>query len=78
MAQPILDIQHATVYRGDTCVFEDLSFSLEGHREMGSGMSIDLLSERLTHADFALCIPLCHIGAARWLIMEGKSRKEST
>ncbi len=25
---PILDIQHATVYRGDTCVFSDLSFSL--------------------------------------------------
>ena len=41
-------------------------------------MSIDLSSERLTHADLALCIPLCHIGAARWLIMEGKSRKEST
>jgi iron complex transport system ATP-binding protein len=29
MDQPILDIQHATVYRGDTCVFEDLSFMLE-------------------------------------------------
>ena len=25
---PILDIQHATVYRGDTCVFSDLSFAL--------------------------------------------------
>lgn len=25
---PILDIQHATVYRGDTCVFSDLSFEL--------------------------------------------------
>jgi iron complex transport system ATP-binding protein len=25
----ILDIRHATVYRGDTCVFEDLSFALE-------------------------------------------------
>ncbi len=25
----ILDIQHATVYRGDRCVFEDLSFALE-------------------------------------------------
>ena len=29
MAQAILDIQHATVYRGDTCVFADLSFTLE-------------------------------------------------
>jgi len=29
MDQPILEIQHATVYRGDTCVFEDLSFTLE-------------------------------------------------
>lgn len=26
---PILDIRHATVYRGETCVFEDLSFVLE-------------------------------------------------
>jgi iron complex transport system ATP-binding protein len=25
---PILDIQHATVYRGDTCVFSDFSFML--------------------------------------------------
>jgi iron complex transport system ATP-binding protein len=27
-ADPILDIQHATVYRGDTCVFSDFSFVL--------------------------------------------------
>ena len=27
-ARPILDIQHATVYRGDTCVFADFSFAL--------------------------------------------------
>jgi iron complex transport system ATP-binding protein len=26
--RPILDIQHATVYRGDTCVFSDFSFML--------------------------------------------------
>jgi iron complex transport system ATP-binding protein len=26
---PILDIQHATVYRGDTCVFSDFSFVLQ-------------------------------------------------
>ena len=26
---PILEIQHATVYRGDTCVFSDFSFALE-------------------------------------------------
>ncbi|MBH0189714.1 MAG: ATP-binding cassette domain-containing protein [Nitrospira sp.] len=26
--RPILDIQHATVYRGDTCVFSDFSFAL--------------------------------------------------
>ena len=29
MVHPILDIRHATVYRGDTCVFDDLSFTLE-------------------------------------------------
>ena len=29
MRHPILDIQHATVYRGDTCVCGDLSFALE-------------------------------------------------
>ena len=27
--RPILDIQHATVYRGDTCVFSDFSFALQ-------------------------------------------------
>jgi iron complex transport system ATP-binding protein len=27
-SHPILDIQHATVYRGDTCVFSDFSFAL--------------------------------------------------
>ncbi|MCS6326263.1 MAG: ATP-binding cassette domain-containing protein [Nitrospira sp.] len=26
---PVLDIQHATVYRGDTCVFADFSFLLQ-------------------------------------------------
>lgn len=26
---PILEIQHATVYRGDTCVFSDFSFALQ-------------------------------------------------
>ncbi|UVT17971.1 MAG: ATP-binding cassette domain-containing protein [Nitrospira sp.] len=26
---PILDIQHATVYRGETCVFSDFSFALQ-------------------------------------------------
>lgn len=28
VSHPILDIQHATVYRGDTCVFSDFSFAL--------------------------------------------------
>ena len=28
-SRPILDIQHATVYRGDTCVFSDFSFALQ-------------------------------------------------
>ena len=28
-AGPILEIEKATIYRGDTCVFEDLSFTLE-------------------------------------------------
>jgi len=28
-ARPVLDIQHATVYRGDTCVFSDFSFILQ-------------------------------------------------
>jgi iron complex transport system ATP-binding protein len=28
-SEPILDIQHATVYRGDTSVFSDFSFALE-------------------------------------------------
>lgn len=29
LSRSILDIQHATVYRGDTCVFSDFSFSLQ-------------------------------------------------
>ena len=29
ISHPIIDIQHATVYRGDTCVFTDLSLSLQ-------------------------------------------------
>jgi iron complex transport system ATP-binding protein len=28
-SRPILDIQHATVYRGETCVFSDFSFALQ-------------------------------------------------
>ncbi len=28
-SRPILDIQHATVYRGDTCVFSDFSFAMQ-------------------------------------------------
>ena len=28
-SQPILDIQHATVYRGDTCIFADFSLALQ-------------------------------------------------
>ncbi|MEK7725974.1 MAG: ATP-binding cassette domain-containing protein [Nitrospirota bacterium] len=29
LSRPILEIQHATVYRGDTCVFSDFSFALQ-------------------------------------------------
>ncbi len=29
LSRPILDIQHATVYRGETCVFSDFSFALQ-------------------------------------------------
>lgn len=29
MPRPILDIRHATVYRGDTCVFTDFSLFLQ-------------------------------------------------
>ena len=28
-SHPVLDIQHATVYRGETCVFSDFSFALQ-------------------------------------------------
>jgi len=28
-SRPVLDIQHATVYRGETCVFSDFSFALQ-------------------------------------------------
>jgi len=56
-ASPILDIQHATVYRGDTCVFSDFSFVLqEGEHAVilgpnGSGKStlLKLLASGVHH-----------------------------
>ena len=71
-------MDHALLYRAENADVATKTPKIAWQIEMGSGMSIDLSSERLMHADFGLCIPLCHIGAARWLIMEGKSRKEST
>ncbi|GKS64924.1 hypothetical protein YTPLAS72_22280 [Nitrospira sp.] len=74
---PILDIQHATVYRGDTCVFADLSFMLrEGEHAAvlgpnGSGKStlLKLLSGEV-HAMPKDETRMALFGDARWNVWE--------
>lgn len=74
---PILDIQHATVYRGDTCVFSDLSFRLrEGEHAAvlgpnGSGKStlLKLLSGEV-HAMPRDETRMALFGDERWNVWE--------
>src|SRR2546426_8828680 len=71
---PILEIEKATVYRGDTCVFEDLSFTLQEGRHTailgpnGSGKStlLKLLAGGVHPApDDAARIPLFGEGGVK-------------
>lgn len=74
---PILDIQHATVYRGDTCVFSDLSFELRAAEHVvilgpnGSGKStlLRLLSGEV-HAMPRTETRIALFGDERWNVWE--------
>ncbi len=76
-APPILDIQQATVYRGDTCVFSDFSFALhEGEHAAvlgpnGSGKStlLKLLSGEV-HAMPRDDTRMALFGDERWNVWE--------
>lgn len=78
---PILDIQHATVYRGDTCVFSDLSFMLrEGEHAAvlgpnGSGKStlLKLLSGEV-HAIPRDETRMALLGDERWNVWEVRTQ----
>ena len=77
----ILDIRNATVYRGDTCVFDDLSFSLEEDRHTailgpnGAGKStiLKLLSAEVHPvADDRMSIRV--FGEAQWSVWDVRKR----
>ena len=80
-ARPILEIQHATVYRGDTCVFSDLSFMLrEGEHAVvlgpnGSGKStlLKLLSGEV-HAMPRDETRMALFGEERWNVWDVRER----
>jgi iron complex transport system ATP-binding protein len=80
-AQAILEIQHATVYRGDTCVFSDLSFALHegGHAAVlgpnGSGKStlLKLLSGEV-HAIPKDETRMMLFGDERWNVWDVRQR----
>ena len=78
---PILDIQHATVYRGDTCVFDDLSFVLAagahtailGPNGAGKSTLLKLLSGEVH------CLPkdetsIRVFGEAQWNVWDVRKR----
>src|SRR2546426_7882855 len=78
---PILEIEKATVYRGDTCVFEDLSFTLQEGRHTailgpnGSGKStlLKLLAGGGPPVpNDATRIPV--FGGERWNVWGGRKR----
>jgi iron complex transport system ATP-binding protein len=80
-APPILEIQHATVYRGDTCVFSDFSFTLqEGEHVVilgpnGSGKStlLKLLAGEV-HVMPKNETRMVLFGAERWNIWDLRKR----
>lgn len=81
VSAPILDIRHATVYRGDTCVFSDLSFKLRDGEHAailgpnGSGKStlLKLLSGEV-HAVPRDETRVALFGEERWNIWDVRTR----
>ena len=81
MVHPILDIRHATVYRGDTCVFEDLSLTLEegvhtailGPNGAGKSTILKLLAGEVHPVpNDATCIQL--FGEEQWNVWDVRKR----
>lgn len=74
---PILDIEHATVYRGDTCVFSDLSFALRagehaailGPNGAGKSTLLKLLSGEV-HAMSRDEMRMALFGDERWNVWD--------
>jgi iron complex transport system ATP-binding protein len=74
---PILDIEHATVYRGDTCVFSDFSFALRagehaailGPNGAGKSTLLKLLSGEV-HAMSREETRLALFGDERWNVWD--------
>lgn len=78
---PILDIQHATVYRGDTCVFSDFSLALQegehaailGPNGAGKSTLLKLLSGEV-HAMPRDETWMALFGDERWNVWEVRKR----
>ncbi|MBX3332443.1 MAG: ATP-binding cassette domain-containing protein [Nitrospira sp.] len=78
---PILDIEHATVYRGDTCVFSDFSFALRagehatilGPNGAGKSTLLKLLSGEV-HAMPREETRMALFGEARWNVWDVRKR----
>ena len=78
---PILDIQHATVYRGETCVFSDFSFALHdgehaailGPNGAGKSTLLKLLSGEV-HAMAKEDTRMALFGDARWNVGDVRKR----
>ncbi|MDI3463347.1 MAG: Ribonuclease HI [Nitrospira sp.] len=74
---PILDVEHATVYRGDTCVFSDLSFALRagehaailGPNGAGKSTLLKLLSGEV-HAMSRDEMRMALFGDERWNVWD--------
>ncbi|MDR4481085.1 MAG: ribonuclease HI [Nitrospira sp.] len=80
-APPMLDIQHATVHRGDTCVFSDLSFALRegehaaivGPNGAGKSTLLKLLSGEV-HPLPLDETSVCLFGENRWNVWEVRKK----
>lgn len=78
---PILDIQHATVYRGDTCVFSDFSFAMQEGEHAAiigpNGAGKSTLLKLLSGEDHPLPLDETSIrlfGEERWNVWDVRKR----
>lgn len=80
-SSPILDIQHATVYRGDICVFSDFSFALQAEEHAaivgpnGAGKSTLLkLFSGEVHPVALDETRICLFGEERWNVWDVRKK----